>query len=399
VQEQLDQILSDTTQLSAPISGENRSAIQMMDLNGDNIDEVLAFCKTQKDEAVVLQIFIFRLERGKYTRFAVLEGVGDTFDACSVPRMGLEKLPVLIVGWRLGANPVCGITAYRMGEKGMEQMYSGEYTGLIVDDFDADHADELLVLRHQADMNVAGNAVLLNFESGRLVAAATAPLSATVTSPLEINYEYIGPSQMGVVVDGLVNEEQIVTDVLCFRGGVLSNLTFDELTQQSQSTLRPAAYLCTDVDSDGILEIPMVSAVPGNSGSREDSLHFTHWYSYNEETGLTRNFSGYWDIAGSWFCVIPDTLISGITVGRGETVGEYRSVEFCQYNGETEGVGAALWERFCLVGEQRYHNLDMMSLAELARTRSSVYAAKVNVDNGQRVITIAEISSLFYLVG
>ena len=396
VQAQLDQILSDNTQLSAPVSGENRGAIQMADLNGDNIDEVLAFCKTQKDASVVMQVYIFKLERGKYTQFAVLEGVGDSFDLCAIARMGLEKLPVLIVGWRLGANPVCGLTAYRMEEKNMTQMYTGEYTGLVIEDVDVDSNEELLVLRHQADASTAGTATLLNFESGQLTPAGTAPLSATVASPLRMSYDDIGGGKMGVVVDGSVDENRIVTDVICFLEGKLVNLTYDVLTMESSATLRPAAYLSTDIDGDNVMEIPMVSPVMGTPAGSRGPLLITNWYSYEEERGLVRKLSGYWETNGKWFCIIPDTLLPSVTITIGESVGDYPMVVFSRYDGEAERIGASLWEICCFEGPNRLQNLEHHGLLELARTGTRVYGVRMHVQN-QEIISVGELSSLFIL--
>lgn len=52
VQAQLDQILSDNTQLSAPVSGENRGAIQMADLNGITSTRCLPSAKPRKMQAL-----------------------------------------------------------------------------------------------------------------------------------------------------------------------------------------------------------------------------------------------------------------------------------------------------------------------------------------------------------
>lgn len=51
LQSELDRLLATGMQYSAPASGDNLQAVQMADLTGDGVDEVLAFLKASRGKA------------------------------------------------------------------------------------------------------------------------------------------------------------------------------------------------------------------------------------------------------------------------------------------------------------------------------------------------------------
>lgn len=57
LQSELDRLLATGMQYSAPASGDNLQAVQMADLTGDGVDEVLVFLKASGEKP--LQVYIY----------------------------------------------------------------------------------------------------------------------------------------------------------------------------------------------------------------------------------------------------------------------------------------------------------------------------------------------------
>ena len=56
---QIDELIKNGYEYAAPLTGRNIQSVQMIDINGDGIDEVLAFFRLPSDEKQ-LKIFVFR---------------------------------------------------------------------------------------------------------------------------------------------------------------------------------------------------------------------------------------------------------------------------------------------------------------------------------------------------
>ena len=218
VQNQINQLLADGVSLSAPLTGTDRSSVQMVDLDQDGTDEAVVFGVSKKNDTTVPLVCIYRYVRGRYELAQRLDGVGDSIDTVLYPRMGPERSRLLAVGWRLGANPVCGLSVYQYDGRSATMLLSSEYTGLCAADFDGDKAEELLVLRYSA--KEVGSASLYTLRAGSLESAAAAPLTAGVTKPDSIVFEPVGAGYSGAVADvplmapGGEEIAGMVTDVL-----------------------------------------------------------------------------------------------------------------------------------------------------------------------------------------
>ncbi|MEA4823762.1 MAG: hypothetical protein VB111_06600 [Clostridiaceae bacterium] len=404
VQNQIDLLLSDGVSLSAPVSGTDRASIQMVDLNGDGVDEAIAFCVSKKNESTVPQVYLYRYSGGKYVLSGCIEGVGDSIDTVLYPEMGAEHAKTLVIGWRLGANPVCGLSVYLYDGETPLMLYNGEYTGLAACDLNNDDAEELLVLRHVASTSSgAGSAVLLSYDSGKLSSIAEAPLSSGVSQPQSVVYDRIGEDLYGVVVDALLSGEDrageagMLTDILAYDEGHLYNVTYDDFERRSISTYRPLEYESRDIDGDGIVEVPCVDYLPGSNVQSATPFLRIDWCDVDDTLTLTKRFTAYQARKSEWYFVMPDTLIPSVTMVAGYSDAERMSYVFCEYNSETEQIGRPLWEIFTLTGMEKYTAFEELGLFELARTSTRIYGAKLYLADKNDILSYAELSQSFFL--
>ena len=94
----------------APNTGENQQSVQMADLTGDGVKEVVVFVKGSDEHP--LKVLIFRLKGDVYEPLTVIEASGTAFD--QVEYIQMDGLPGLeLVGGRQVSDQVLrNLTVY-----------------------------------------------------------------------------------------------------------------------------------------------------------------------------------------------------------------------------------------------------------------------------------------------
>jgi|GEM_PF-1644778 len=418
VQKQISLLLTSNVELTSPLSGTNRASVQLTDLDGDGVEEALAFCTVTSGENVGLRFYVFRLEHGKYVQAACMDGEGDSFDVVEYLPVNSQKQKLLVVGWRLGANPVMGLTIYQYDNNALKLINREEYTGLLIDDLNGDQQDNLLVLRHNTTGDDIGKAVLYTFSGTTMRRLGEAPLSMGVSKAEEIYYDQVGNNLYGVVIDqkldiptdedtnsvGEKPDYGMLTDVLLFADDTLTNVSFDETIGRSEATFRPVSYPAADVDGDGVTEFPHVSFLPQQGGNPSNSYLRMDWCSVSSFSGsaekrwvLEKEFTAFTQKNASWIFVVPEEMVPNLTLLNGYQNEDMTSVQFCSYDADTKKIGSPLWEIFLLTGINRYDRAADMNLSELARTSVTLYGVKQYNSSTDNSLSYDEITRCFML--
>ena len=69
---QIDTLLSMGGEYAAPTSGSNLQSVQMIDLDGDGVEEAVAFFRFPNDEKP-MKIYIFKADGDSYEQYACIE--------------------------------------------------------------------------------------------------------------------------------------------------------------------------------------------------------------------------------------------------------------------------------------------------------------------------------------
>ena len=397
LQKQLDNILKNA-EYTTPVNGYNRSSIQFMDVDGDGEDEILSFFKMKNNASSTLQVYLHKRVGDTYVELAKTEGLGDSIDVVYYPKFSHGAKTGIVLGWRLGDNPVCGVSVLLYENGAFKSLYSGEYTGIEVGDLDQDGDDELLLLRNVSGVE-AGTAMLMRYESDELITVSTQPLSAGITVPGRIRIASIGQALRAVIVDSQVFTRGYVSDILTFQSGELKNLFYNANAKQSVSTYRSLPLYTCDIDLDGFFEVPLCSLMPGYAQSdTSESFWRTDWCRYDGNGALEKVFSSYFNISDRWYMVLPDKLAKNITVERGMNTETRRSIVFLEWN-SVEGIRAEpLWEIYRLSGSDRFEPVENGELTELVRTYDAIYAYKIYDNPSIYRLTSTEIQNCFELL-
>lgn len=289
---------------SAPVSGDNPQTIQRMDLDGDGLEEVIVFCK--KDGERPLKVLILQQEAGSYALACTLDGEGTAFDSVRYAqidgRPGLE----LLVSRRIGEQVQQFLSVYSFDNGVARELMSSGYTAYTVLDLDGDQRSDIFVLRANAD-GPRAYAELYRFGDGELQKDAEASLSTGADSVKRILTGEISPGTPAVFVASAYDENNLITDVFLLNQNTFTNITQNRESGQSAQTVRNYYVYSTDIDNDGVIELPETQTLPAVAGdSSSEGQTRIIWYNLSPDGSRSDKLSTYHNFAEGWFLYLSE---------------------------------------------------------------------------------------------
>ena len=186
------------------------------------------------------------------------------------------------------------------------------------------------------------------------------------------------------------------TEIVYYRYSTLQNPM--QLSQQKLLPLctRPAGYYSTDVDGDGIVEIPSARPMTGYEDAIIDEMvYMTTWNIYEDFFDLTEKFHGYYSISNGYFFAFPARWNDEVTVKREPDTSE---LVFYRYEGDINASNTEIM-RIAAVDRREGQGYVDDGYRLIANKGQLDYYAKLPEDKREPLIlTIDEVRNNFYIV-
>ncbi len=368
---------------AAPSSGSNMQTIQLQDLDADGQREsAVAFFRVANAEKP-LKLYVFKQDptTGAYETEWVIEGEGAGIYSVAFEDLGGTKGKEIIVCWQISTK-VQALTAYSLQDDGdvVELMRSG-YTKYAITDLDRDNDKEIVLVQMDA---AEGNsrAELYNYGNGLMVLTSSAPLSLQLTEIESVKAGSLTNLAPALFISSNFGEyEGRVTDVISLNNGVLTNLTMDDATGMSVSTIRYYADFQDangrDINGDGILELPISEMLPP-VGNTVEPQYLLHWAQYGEEGMPLHVYTTFHCHEDGWYLILPESWKGLVTAARKEysssTISE-RAVSFYYLQDEIAQPEEFLTV-YRLTGTNRAYRATIDDRFILFEDSDVIYAAK-----------------------
>lgn len=313
IQELIEQNAGGDYTLKYPKDGSYRSAIINEDLDGDSVDEAIVFYRPSTDDESTHLLFLKEIN-GEW------EDVGDY----SSPSSEVKKVEIgditgdskneVIVGWTDKSESVCTLSVYTIGEKTTAEMTVDESCSqFLLADMTGEGRNSLMLFSLSMQ-NIDANAKMLQYDvqSKKMFTRSSVAMSNSANSFMDLKFGSISEEQSGVFVDTLSVSREGETQFIYWNeaeSSLVNPLNTQNGAASSNPTFRASDdIVSTDINDDGIVELPILSRMPHTSNENIDLVAFlSEWNHYDPSSDeMTEVFEAVTNPEMGYYFIIPD---------------------------------------------------------------------------------------------
>ena len=345
LQSLIDKELEAGSEFSAPTSGAYRQSVQFQDVTGNDEEEALVFFR---GAGQVPKICVYRGVGDEFEPAAVLEGEGTAIGRVEYADLNGDGVEEIIVAWQISPT-LCTVSVYSMRDYTSVVLLNANCMDFRIADLRG-HADLMTIKRDDLSAFVD----MYSFNDGFEPDVTSTRLTAGIETVERVRFSALSDDEPALFIDSSRGDgKQLVTDIVIYADGGITNITLDMDTGMSASTLREKssdnAY-AQDIDGDKTVEVPelyrLYSQADGVLG-----YWVLDWYVFDSAGDKTLLCSTYHSGEG-WFLILPDSWRENLTVRREDIVAGERGVILSQVDRRTRDVIDIL-VIYTLTGENR----------------------------------------------
>lgn len=394
LQRAIDGVMNGDTAYCAPVAGTNQQAVQLADLDGDGQEEAVVFLRTSGE--VPLKIHIFDRLGEEYVSVAVIEGDGSSFESVEYADMDGNGAMELIFGRGLSGQVLRSLSAYTWREDRMVELMTVNYSQFRMVDLNGDDRKEVFLLRDEAE-EPGGVAELYSYRDGRMEREREARLSTGVSAVRRIITGYVSPGVPAVFVAGTYDESSIITDIFALRDQTFQNISASGETGLSTQTVRNYNAYATDIDSDGLIELPSLAALPSQDPEAGTDW-IIDWYNLYPDGARQVKLSTFHNHSAGWYLELPGHWHGSITVSyTEEEANGVQGVTFSRWKNR-DSQPEKIFTVFAFNGEDREALAEQDGRFLLAKKGETVYSVSVGTGAWAKQLTQEDLTAMFRFI-
>ena len=389
LQVELEDLLASGVSYTAPTGGENRSSIQLVDLDGDGVEEAIAFFRgSASATSNNFQIYIYKRQGDQYVCTGTVEGQGTAVQSVDYPVITPDGRRGMVVTWRLTGDGTGALTMCDFDNACVPGvLLETEYSAMELTDLTGDGARDLLLLT--TDPGGRRVARLYQYQDDELLLAGEA-----VTSPETVSVERMRSGRVQMNQPAVFAEERmangvgLTTDIFVYNNDTLINLALDGEDSITRSTYRPVSVYAADINADGITELPRAVLMAGyTDAAASDAVFMLDWYVYSVDRPPVAVATTYDNISDGWRLNIDAAWHDRITAVKTTDSG-LSSVTFSEYISANQQI--PLFTIYTATGSTREYYAGRSDLIQLGESAQAVYFARIADDAEQSALAISE---------
>lgn len=289
--------------LITPLEGENKKSIMFIDLDQDSENEVVVLHSKETDQ-YAMKVTVLSKKNDKWRINTDIQGIGYDVNKIAFPDLDGDGIKEIVVGWQSGAQLNKGLSVYRHGEKGYEEIFKDSYTEFVTGDVNGNKQDELLIVKLSRSEAFA-KARLYTILDKHINLMAESYMDGFINEYASVQIGKVNSNNVGIVVDAKVGARSGFTDLFIYRNGTLENLFFDEKWKVTKETYRQVERQSADVNGDGIIEIPTLEKGNYRENTKGAISYITIWNQLDEANHLKPILKSFDDLEGGYRFVFP----------------------------------------------------------------------------------------------
>lgn len=308
LQKEINKVLSTGAVSAAAESGGNRQAIQLVDIDGDGVNETVAFFREQDGNYLIKA---YKKDQENYVEIGTARAVGLTLHSIYYPVVSATGQRCLAVCWGIDESNNYGMDVYSFGVDGMTSILNVQYSGIFVGDLYDDGLDELCFsVRDQMTGQLALR--VYSFSGGGYVMDGETPLCSEARGVLRMSLGISGGGTQALFLDSSASGGGYVTDVIAYSGrkGRLTNITSGADGHDGMDTWRAIEAYSSDIDGDGVTEVPRAYAT---ETAYSDDKNRLEWIEFSA-SGRESRLKTYHMPSDGWYLKWPENWDDNIMV-------------------------------------------------------------------------------------
>ena len=275
------------TVMCHPQKGEYRSAIIVEDMDSDGETEAVIFYKKTEDATLVRMHLLDRID-GRWISRNDFNGYGSAVESIIIDDLDLDGTSELIVSWNASSGSILSVYRSSINVGGYKEVSNENCSFSELIDIDSDGRKELFFVsqsntsgaaqRVAKAMKVSGDSVVLMGET---------KLDSNISGYAQIKTEKAFDSEpMRIYIDAIKGEHQMITELVYWDSSKseLCAPFLDSETMTNTVTLRHELIPCSDINNDGVIDIPVQSKIFGKGDNAltidTENIYLTEWIDY-----------------------------------------------------------------------------------------------------------------------
>lgn len=272
-----------------PVSGKHTNAVQFVDLNGDGIQEVFVFHREEKSEEPLRIILLSKDESG-WNLDETIKGIGFDVSKITYEDIDSDGTKEILVGWQGGNTTKKGLSIYKYKKGTVERVFESAYTEFSVGDLTGNGKKELILI----DLDRSEGLAKATLYDSRFIYMDEVNMEGFINGYYSVKVGKASSEQMGCFIDVSYGAHSAFTDLLVYKDGELINVFYDLRWRLVDKTYKPYPIASSDIDGDGIVEIPLLRKPFGYEGApMAETEWITTWNKWDGRTGLVFNSESY----------------------------------------------------------------------------------------------------------
>ena len=334
---------TDDFTLKYPISGENRSAYLLCDLDNEPSNEAGVFYQLTGNDTIRMNI-LDQNERGEWESVYDMAGAGDdiyTVDLASISSLDRNDL---IISWKDRGRTELDIEIYSYETGTLSNLFSGSGDRIYFMDINEDGYSEMVLLGWASSRDPSLQ--IVRRAGSRVIARDEIILSSRAIDFTGLTLGKTLDGETAIYVDELISSSSAATDIVVLNGFNMDVVTAVEPSEEDErpdslydQTIRPAELTCQDYNGDGITDIPNSTLMPGYSSSDVDENIYRINYQNLYDGELLPAYSVVSNQEMGYIFLMPDSWVNKVTVRR---ITETNEWQFVVYGSDLNSSGTVL---------------------------------------------------------
>lgn len=338
----LTRSVGESITLNYPRRGENTSAFVVTNLDNDPADEAIVFYTkdfTSSTGGLSLRINILVQEHGQWHSACDI-GVSANY-VQEMDILDVEGYPYMAISFNQPNSQLEQIKFFRFNGSMLYDMFNLNSEAYEIYDINDDGTKEFISINseypeHQMKQSTA---TISTISQKGLIPITSTAMDPTVETYIQINKGYLLSGEPALYIDGARDSSTTVTQVISCRDFPIVNHTYSELDSFIiDQTVRPYGLLCTDINGDGVFEIPTVIPIPNYEySSSSNALLFTRFLVVDDHS-IVESRVAYVDYQYGYCFELPRQWdYSIITVTKDDNLGQVNFFEYYSVEGVVMG--------------------------------------------------------------